>query len=77
MKEVISFMATLCTILAFGVSIIDQLGPDDPPLPPPRAEHKIIILARTAFNDSGQMYVQEFNGSVLPLNDSIVIQYIL
>ncbi|MCK9571053.1 hypothetical protein M0R72_19045 [Candidatus Pacearchaeota archaeon] len=77
-KEGLTILASLTAVLGFGLTILDEAGPDDaqPPnvAPPP---HKIVILARTAFNDSGNAYAEEFNGEIIRLNDSMRVVYLV
>jgi hypothetical protein len=77
-KELLSILATLATIAVGMVAILDHVEEDATPsrilpAPQPPNDSKIIVLARTTFNDSGQTYILDYDGNLLKLNSSIKV----
>ncbi len=77
-KEALTIMASLAAVLGFGLTILEMVTPNEtiqqvPASPPPQ---KIVILARTAFNDSGTAYALSFNDEVIRLNNSVQVVYL-
>jgi len=76
-KEGLAVLASLAAVLGFGLTMLDMVGPDDAPPPVSAPPQKIVILARTAFNDSGNMYAEGFNGEVIRLNGTMQVVYLV
>jgi hypothetical protein len=76
-KEALAILASLAAVLGFGLTIHDHVeGPDESFTQPTAPPQKIVILARTTFNDSGRVYVESFDGAIIPLNGSIRVVYV-
>lgn len=76
--ELLGVVGLLVTIIAGSLAIYDHFSEDDntqivAPAPMPPNETKIVVLARTTFNDSGQTYLVDFDGNVLKMNNSMVV----
>lgn len=76
-KEGLTILASLTAVLGFGLTMLEMAGPDEniPPVPAP--PQKIMILARTVFNDSGRAYVEGFDGEIIRLNGSTQVVYLV
>ncbi|MCK9570976.1 hypothetical protein M0R72_18655 [Candidatus Pacearchaeota archaeon] len=75
LKECLTILASLTAVLGFGLTMLEDDDAQPPNVAPP--PQKIVILARTAFNDSGNSYAEEFNGEIIRLNGSMRVVYLV
>jgi len=79
-KEGLAILASLTAVLGFGITMLDRMVTTDEGISqvtvPPHHSQKIVILARTTFNESGRVYAEGFDGEIVQLNNSFQVVYL-
>lgn len=76
-KEGLTILASLAAVLGFAATVLEKAAPDEDPLQVMAPPQKIVILARTEFNDSGNAYAEDFDGEIIRLNGSVRVVYLI
>jgi hypothetical protein len=76
-KEGLAILASLAAVLGFGLTMLEKVAPEESTPQNSAPPQKIVILARTEFNDSGLAYVEDFDGEIIRLNGSMQVVYLV